>query len=352
MAMVGLGALVGGIYPVFAESVKTYEPCLDYYAPGMSGCTSKPPTPKQPPVPSPTAVVNAPVSATISTTVAAKPRSEMTLDEKIDEFLKDQGKPPREFIAFYLDPTPENALRWAYKFQELQKRNYQITEAWTQAEQLVAQAQARGQNVSVLASETLPPVRALTSPIPDWNGLSGEGLMGNLALPVAPTGMEGLAGMGNPLGNLSQAMNPLGQSGGSLTIAGIAVNPPANTTAAPVIKPVAEDSFYITYYFSTDCPFCRKFQPEFVQLKNELGDRLEIGCVDVSPPGAPQSLELEVQLGCSVRKPQPDEIVKMGLKTTPTLLVRRGNAMQLERINGYVPGDKLKTWLLTGQPPT
>lgn len=313
--------------PWAADKAVESRPCLDYWAVGEAGkCAEPKPEPKpepQPLPPSPT-VVQAPPPTTVST----------TQDKKIDEFIANHGKPPREFVAFYLDPTPENAVAWVAKYNELLQRGQDITIAWAQAETLYKNALNQGVAPGVLNPTAYAPVPDYGIPVPGFN---------------TPPYMQLISG--------SAVANPI-------VPAALTQTPPQATlpqtveTPTGLIKPVSTavtqigtgKPLEVSYYFSAICPYCKKFEPGFATLMEELKGRVSLTCVDVTPEmsGHIKSPEnISNRLPCTWRPASDEELSRLNIRQTPSLVVNRGDDKPLELVSGYVEPGMLKNYLLT-----
>lgn len=326
-----LAVVLGLLAPVAAwtaDKALETRPCLDYWAVGQSGkCAEPKPEPKPepvqpPPPPSPTAV-QAPPPAPVSP----------TLDKKIDEFIANHGKPPREFVAFYLDPTPENAVAWVAKYNEMLQRGQDIALAWTQAETLYSNAISQGVSPAALNPNAFAPVPDYGVPVPGFNTpaftqlVSGSNVAAN---PVVPA-------------QINQPLPPAAQ-------------PQTVNTPSGLIKPVdpVNQSFTgkpieVSYYFSAVCPYCKKFEPGFAQVISQVKDRVKLTCVDVTPEvGAYLKTpdNIGARLPCTWRPATAEELTRLGVRQTPSLVVNRGDDKPLELVSGYVEPEMLKNYFV------
>lgn len=341
-----------------------YAPCLNYFMVGDSGgCEEEKPKAK-PGAPSPTEEV---VEETPPAPAGPRP-----LQERIKEYMEDHGKPPKEYVAFYLEPTIENAVKWVHTYNQILERNKQITYAWGQAERIYEAAQEKGKDLSVLEDPE-------TVPVQDF-GVSVEGYKRPESLPYPE---------GDPRNNPENAggvpVIPSAAEAQNITLGGISVpTPPNPTPALPNLLPdipgypstdvlaPPEQAFaakaapktaapvpisgsvggnqpiQLTYYFSAQCPYCQKFEPEFRTILEELGDKVDVTCVDMTPSGAKQS-NINGKIDCAWRPPGLGEISDLGITTTPSLTINRGAGSALERIIGYVEPARIKAYLTTGK---
>ncbi len=303
------------------------RPCLDYWAVGEAGkCAEKKPEPK----PEPEAV-KPPSPTMVAAPQPPKPVSP-TLDQKIDEFIAGHGKPPREFVAFYLDPTPENAVAWVAKYNELLQRGQDIAVAWTQAETLYNNALSTGVSASALNPTAFAPVPDYGIPVPGFTVPNFTQLVsGSMPNPIVPA-------------SLPQRPPP-------------AAMPQTVQTASGLIKPVEATAqrfngkpLEVSYYFSAICPYCKRFEPGFAEVINQLKDRVRVTCVDVTPSmsGHVKSPDnISSRLSCLWRPATDEELTRLGIRQTPSLLVNKGDDKPLELVSGYVEPDQLKNYFLT-----
>jgi hypothetical protein len=263
-------------------------------------------------------------------------------DQAIDDFEAQYGKPPREFVAFYLNPTPENAMKWAHTYQVMLDRNTQLAIAWSQAEKLYQSQIAQGVPASRFTSSSLPPVPDLGVPIPGFT--DNPAFYPGKAPPSAPILPAGLPAMGG------QAVAP--------QLAGLS-NPAA--VAAGMGGSLNKNADYhgpidIRYYFSAECPYCQKLQPDFAAFIKEMGEKVATTCIDVTPfsgPGTgPDKSNIAGKVDCTWRTLEPGEEEQFGVKETPTIIIRRTPNSAFERIDGYVPIDQLKSYIISGNPVT
>lgn len=137
------------------------EVCLDYWKIGPNGSCKKPTYDKQPEAkPKDEMPQYRPEPRQERKPSAPQPQG-LSLDKKIDEYIEDYEKPPREYVAFHLEPTLENAMRWVKKYRETLSRGSQLAEAWTQAEYLYDRMEAQGVDVDsvVELDKELPQVK-------------------------------------------------------------------------------------------------------------------------------------------------------------------------------------------------
>ncbi|MFZ2587288.1 MAG: hypothetical protein WAZ18_04120 [Alphaproteobacteria bacterium] len=313
--------MAGTAHAAYEDAVQE-RPCLDYWAVGNTKGCAKPENKKKPP----------PVASTPSPTapppVAASTPPSNTLDGKIDKFLADHGKPPREFVAFYLDPTPEHAVQWVAKYNELLQRGQDIAVAWTQAETLYNNAIKQGTPATALNPNPFPVVPDFGIPVPGFNTPAFTQLISSTK-PIVPAQLTGVPD--TPLGYMAPLPPPPEGEEGLLK--------PTLPTDAPYTGKLLE----VSYYFSAVCPYCKKFEPDFAEVIRQMGNGLSVTCVDVTPEsaGIPPNPSNVHNLPCTWREPEGDELTRLGVKQTPSLVINKGSNQPLELISGYVEPSKL-----------
>lgn len=304
------------------------RPCLDYWAVGTSKGCAPPEKKKKPEVAQPPSPTVPPPA------VAANTPPSDTLDNKVDEFLKNHGKPPREFVAFYLDPTPEHAVQWVAKYNELLQRGQDIALAWTQAETLYNNAIQAGTPAKALNPSPFPVVPDFGIPVPGFNTPAFPQLMGNgKGAPVVKADLTAnlTPDMANPYAEFLQPPDKEG-----------------------LVKPVTQDvpalskPLEVSYYFSAVCPYCKKFEPGFSEVVRELGSNIRLTCVDVTPAmgESKPSPENVHDLPCVWREAKDGELAQVGVKQTPSLVVDKGVNQPLELIAGYVDPAQVEAYLV------
>lgn len=323
---------VAPVWAAYDDAVED-RPCLDYWAVGNTkGCQKAPPT-KKPQSPSPTQ----PSPTVPPPQPAAETPSSSVLDKKINDFIANHGKPPREFVEFYLDPTPENAMKWVAKYNELLQRSNDIAVAWTQAEKLYEDAVKAGTPESVLNPTAFPPVPDFGVPLPGINMPAFTQLL-SATVPVVPAAMPGLPA-------------PAVRSGVGANILPPDVAVTGNGLLKPEVdlKAVKGKPLEVSYYFSSICPYCKKFEPGFGEVVREFGHNVRLTCVDVTPEigGATRDPQnLEGALPCTWRAVTEEEIARLNIKQTPSLIINKGDDKALEMVSGYVEPGKLRTYFI------
>ncbi len=308
-----------------------YDTCLDYWTVGMSGC--------KPETVSKTTVVSKILPPPVMIQQETEPPQVIIpktskLDTRIDKFMKSHGKPPREFVAFHLEPTLENALKWVRKYNDMLKRNVEITRAWMQAEAIYDKAEVQGQDVSGLVTEP-------STPVPDF----GIAMPKMPAIPGIPSFDEANLGKFDINGTIIAGLD-IQKATEGLTSNNVGTKPFGSTTPLNDghIGGVS-DVMHIDYYFSVECPYCLRFELPFQEIIEELGNRVSVTCVDITPSGQrPENIRGKVN--CDWRAAYLGELSEMGVKATPSLIISRGEGQPMERVSGYVEPTKLKSYLL------
>lgn len=387
------GALLVAAFAPWAQAQAKKERCLSYWTVGMSGCgdEKKAPEPQQP--------VAQPQPELIEPEPQPQQPQQRPLAERIEEFRQNYDKPPTEFIAFNLEPTLENALRWVQKYNDMIQRSGQLSSAWSQAQQVYQVYQQQGIE--------LPPVDYVTElpPVPDyglpvnpafasafgnqqqkqeatpWRNLNQNP---NIRLPGQDAGNqviderernliammqkmglppEALAGLKNPQSELA-AVAQMGQVPGMNMAAQMpglpgfgqmpqpqqqAATPQrqdvriGGAAAAPAAGGGGDGSIRLSYYFSAQCPYCRQFEPHISRLASEAGN-VRVTCIDMTPSG--QVATNAGGINCEWRPLMPGEMDAYGVRTTPTLIIDRGGDTPLERLAGYVEYADLRSAVL------
>jgi len=267
------------------------QTCLDYRTEGTSQCKAMPPLKDQRP-----------------------------MEEQVQEYWKTYDKPPREFVEFNLNPTLENALKWAIKQRKLDKRAKEVSAAWIQAQTILDQMEKNG--------EPLPQLKNDLPDIPDYG----------VALP------EGYEGLGDHLPSQKQQKIIKKNKSHSFFRRDAGFFNPASGKVENITKG-PQQKINVSYYFSADCPYCKKFEPGFQSVIKEMGDMISVTCVDMSPSGQkPENIMNKVD--CLWRPIADGEQQQMRVTSTPTLLVDRGiKGKALEKVSGNMDVNKLRKFL-------
>jgi hypothetical protein len=258
-------------------------------------------------------------------------------------------------VRFYLQPNIQNALAWVQKYNDMMNRSRQLAAAWSQAQQIYDTFQKQGKPLPKdlqpeFPTQQLPPVKSFGVALP-------QELQGIFKTP-AGTGKPPLANVGGVNGadsGVDMGINSnisLPDDTEAVTADGhIPNNAPAITTTATgpanATAPRVPGQIELSYYFSAECPFCKKFLTGFREDVTKLGDKVHVTCVDMTPTGQTVK-DIEGQLECDWRPLMPGEKANYGIVATPTLIIDRGNNAPLERISGYVDKDKLLTLIEKG----
>ena len=75
-----------------------------------------------------------------------------------------------------------------------------------------------------------------------------------------------------------------------------------------------------------------------------MKDQLQVTCVDMTPSGQAAS-NVHDGINCQWRPLLPGEKNAMGVDSTPTLIIDRGEELPLERLSGFVDENKLRNYL-------
>ncbi len=272
------------------------ERCLDYWQVGESGCTGQPEQAKEAATPSQTA---------------------LTLDDRIDDFMDGYNKPPREFVAFHLEPTLENALAWVEKYNEMSERNVRLSKAWQQAQEIHGKAAEQGVALPVSITR-LPTVPDFRSQVP---------------APLAPS---------TPVYRQPRPQAPVvapEAADGSLNI-----RRSQPVVAGRVGAIGEEDKIEIRYYFSIQGPYDQELIPHLARAHQELKAVTRLVCVDVTPIN-PQQENIAGKLDCEWRLPIPGELDLVNIQGTPTLVINRPDNTH-DRIVGLIESEELKRRIL------
>lgn len=278
---IGLGALSCVVY---AQQKPTVN-CVNYYEKGTSSCRNLA-----------SSVLASPFSPTVQLTpqpALNTPQASPKLLTPTDKFLANYGKPPEEFVDFYLNPTPENARRWATTYQQLQQKSRDIAVAWASAEQSL---------VNVSAQLPAKPFAPSTSPLDDKNTNQNIQISNNPSLTISP-------------------ITPVNTQ---------PIFPRTISTAA------SENHISLTYYFSANCPFCARQEPELKNIIEKSKNKLTFTCVDLTPLSAtykPDPANVH-SLPCTWRTATDTEITQEGIRQTPTFKIERAG-QPTETLAGY-----------------
>lgn len=274
---------VAGLFPLHSALAADVS-CLNYYTIGDTKCRPAASTPLEKPEP-----------------VSSKSPELVPPPSEVDRFLDNYGKPPREFVEFYLNPTPENAARWASAYQQIIEKGKALSKAWSEAEQ------------------TGTPPAAPTTPIT-------EAATDSATRPPAP-----------PVMPAAQSVNA------NLRFGGLAI---VNEGSQPAGGGVRQTPVNLTYYFSQTCPYCARMTPNLSIISRENAGKLAFTCVDVTPLGAdnrPEEAFITSKLPCKWRLPEEGEVEREGVNLTPTTIIRKEGGAPV-RLFGYVPLSQLRQY--------
>ena len=263
------------------------KPCLNYYTVGESNCRPSASTPV----------------AGASERSAPMPtrQNEQTA---VDKYLSEYGKPPREFVEFYLNPTPENATKWVAAYQQILQKGQDMSKAWSEADQLYKAGLQSPEPVSQAPASFAPEPMLQTMPQAPAQPLSQ----------AAPASFGGIADRIDHVKNAPSGIAP-------------------NQTS-------------LTYYYSQTGPYCVRMTPDLAILSREMSSKLAFTCVDVTPVGPdirPNQSYITSKLPCEWRLPEQGEVDREGVRQTPTLVIQKPGAAKV-RLSGYVPLTQLRTY--------
>lgn len=379
--------LVTAVLPL-AQAQDKKERCLSYWTVGMSGCGGEAKAKPEP--------QTSPEEAQlIEPEQQPEQPQQKPLAERIEEFRQNYDKPPTEFIAFNLEPSLENALRWVQKYNDMIQRSRQLSSAWSQAQQVYKVYQQQGLELPPVDYVTeMPPVPDYGLPVnPAFAGAFDEGKgqqqpmpwrnlnkNPNITLPGEAAGAVGgdvreqnliamMQKMGLPPEALAGLKNPQSEMAAMAQMANIptmpgmpnmpgmpgaqqqpfAAQPPVQqdiriggASRQPQTSPT-DGSIRLSYYFSAQCPYCRQFEPSIARLAKE-NPRVRVTCIDMTPSG--QVATNAGDIDCEWRPLMPGEMDAYGVKTTPTLVIDRGGNSPLERLAGLVEYNVLRKVVL------
>ncbi len=287
------------------------QTCISYTSEGLSGCMdNKPAVEQEEPL----------VDTPQEEEMAAQEPQANEMDTKVQEFYDTYDKPPREFAEWTVDPTVENAVRWARKYDEMMTRNKKMAAAWSAAQKIYKQTKEQGGELPELTNP-LPP-------IPDYPGL------------VPPKDPFPAAQKSTPYSRTSDAIsferNKISASG-SLT--------PIEAFPAEKKSAGAQGPLQVSYYFSNVCPFCKKFEPE-LRLAMERLSRADVNltCVDTSPKERKEE-NIKGIVDCTWRPLLPGELEAFGVRSTPTLMISTGPDKPLIKREGVLVATEIEMLL-------
>ncbi|RYG62141.1 MAG: thioredoxin [Alphaproteobacteria bacterium] len=275
--------------------------CVSYLTVGDSNC--KPPAQPEPQRPA--------QRPDIESMAGMPPKTE------VDKYLDSYGKPPREFVEFYLNPTAENATKWVQTYQQMLQKGQDLSRAWSDAEELYKTGQPGAAPLPASAPARLMEPAAM-APAPSPN--MPAGMPSQLPAQVAP-----MPSMGAAPGRFGAFANTA-------------------PSAQPTTNGIRAKGVNLTYFFSQTCPYCTRMTPELAVLSKEIANKLTFTCVDVTPVGAtsrPDAGYITSKLPCQWRLPNQGEIEMEQVSQTPTLIIQREGEAPV-RLSGYVPLAQLR----------
>lgn len=288
-----------------------YTPCVNYFVVGESPCQPVASTPVAAP-----AAVNTPLPPSNALQTAQPPKSE------VDIYLENYGKPPREFVEFYLRPTAENAMKWVTTYNNLMQKSQALSRSWSQADELYNAARAKGVNPLSLVSG---------SAVRGYN-LSEYALSTSHTEALTTAADQQAVQMAEAVGKAEVKNQPV-------HLGAFAEGGDQAVEMAPV---------HLTYFFSATCPYCVKMTSELSNLFKEMKGKLTLTCVDVTPLSAshkPDPANVEGKLPCAWRTPKDGEVESVPVMQTPTMLIARKGMEKPVRLSGYVPATTLMVYL-------
>lgn len=295
--------------PAWAVAQDKYTTCVNYYTTGDATC----PAPASNALLVPSQVTNT-APRLLAPTADSTPQTN-SMDAQVDKYLENYGKPPREFVEFYLNPTQENAMKWVSTYQQMLKRGQALTQNWSQADELYSQG----------GYDNIPNSISKLPPVPTVPG------MAPVAAPIATPMVPQVS---------PQADTPPVVATSFGAFASTAASPVGDIGGVPV--PVT-----LSYYFSATCPYCEKMTPELHEIENQMKSELKLTCIDLTPLGPTVRADpanIASKLGCQWRMPEAGEVEKLNIQQTPTILIQRGADAPV-RLSGYVPQAQLQSYI-------
>lgn len=324
---------------VLGFSAEANAICLDYWIKGPSAC--KPEEQKK------TVIIQG--GKNLNLNIEKTPERiayEENLNVQIDKFIEGYGKPPREFVAFHLDPSLENAVRWVKKFEEDYDRTRKIAVAWKQANALFEEYKETGTlkltpESGVTEKDIQYVLKALEENPSELKPVKSfsKDLEGDWESKVLSTDYS----------KLDYKNEPLQQAVGNFTQMQNKANVQVKTEKEESKKPVkGTENLEISYYFSAKCAYCVKFKPQLQKAIKDYGeDKVKLTCVDMTP-GDKKPANIGEDLNCKWRPLLAGEAQQYGVKSTPSLLVRRSGTDTLDLIENYYSSDVLYKYFKKG----
>lgn len=389
---------------LFALPVTNAEAvCLDYWLKGPAACQEENPKDKN------RILIKGGKNININVEKdQARMKYEEDLNGKIDVFLAGYGKPPREFAAFHLDPTLENAVRWVKKFNTEHERTMKIAVSWKQADQLYRQYKATGEILLPADSGVTPEQikylkQAFEGDATDLPKVKGFGvdLPGNWDEDRLSRNYDELDyKKKDPAQLVKEMASPMPVPYGTpdlmkqVTDRAIASNSPQGVKVKKLeaeedekfgkgfeeekeesrslfdrltgssskkevkkavkketkkqVKKGDRETLEISYYFSDKCPFCKQFKPNLQSAIAAYGkENIKLTCVDMTP-GEKSPKHVPAGLKCKWRPILTGEMQQFGIEVTPSMIVKRGNSDALELLENYHETPVLVDYFING----
>lgn len=342
---------LGGVSSANAQGV-----CLDYWIKGPSACKNQQKQTHKIKID----IDNVQGDLSKVKKDEARIQYENALNKRIDKFLANYGKPPREFVAFHLDPSLENAIRWVKKFREEVNRTSKIAVAWKQAEAIFEEYRDTGTvtlpaESGVSESDLKYLMQAFEEDATDLPKVKGFGV--NLdgdwderSLSRDFATLRYKDENGNRVTSLETmqkyAKNALPESYKDSVSYQQAVNvikqSKKENKVAKQMEPIE-----VNYYFSAKCAFCVKFSKALDRAVKRVGkNKVKLTCVDMTPGDKKQSNISGVD--CKWRPLLDGETKKLGVKRTPTIIVKRPGSKTLELLENYHETEELVKYFREG----
>jgi len=340
------------LFVMQAVSFNAQAVCLDYWLKGPSGCKEVKNNKKK-------IIINGNIKVGDVEKDAERIQYEADLNKKIDKFLASYGKPPREFVAFHLDPTLENAVKWVKKFNEDVERTTKIAVAWKQADEIFTKYKKTGQLMlpqeSGVTEKQLKYLREVlddenVSKLPDVKGF-GVDIEGDWDESRLGQDYSELTFKEKKLGGAVSRLSNMG-SKSSFSLDSLKKQIKDKKDLKESKKQNKKDlakkfPIEINYYFSKKCPFCVKYAKSIKEVTNKFGAKnLKVTCVDVTPGEKVPSNKGDLK--CKWRPALDGEIRQFGIKKTPALIVKRPNSKSLELLENYHDAETLEKYFING----
>lgn len=257
---------------IYADTSLRYVNCMDYSTVGTGLCRPNDPIPEAP------------------------ARNESKVDP-VKEFLDNHGKPPREFVEFYLNPTPENAQKWNQSFRAQQMKAANVASAWQaaiKAEKGQVETQNSAQPAVSTSNQAIPPQKQ-SQPLRAPQPHQGEGV---------------------------------------------------KNTRLGAYATRADQQGRLTYYFSVSEPNSARMSSELASIAPSFNGKYRFTCVDLTPLSDKFQAQPKNRgaLPCDWRLPRSGELETYKIQQTPVIVVQR-NGQSAEILPGVVAADRLRAVL-------